>query len=190
MRMLHAFAPVMLFTAAMSLPGCQRATGGPLAPVEGAGVSVEDGQAAVLADGALEARVTGRWSSTGANSLRIRYRNGGPAPLRIALAGARMRHSLGEAALRTAVDATGVDMTDAREDNNQGKTLFSLDEGGGAEAGMVELPAGATREIDADLTSFANEGSVGEGDRITVTVPLATRSADLAFSAARPSGLP
>jgi hypothetical protein len=185
--MRRALAPAMLLAAAMSLPACQPGSGGPLEPVEGADVRIEADRVALLSDGGLETRVTGRWSSIGANSLRIRYHNGGATPLRIPLAGTRMRHSLGEAVLHTAIDVTGVDMTDAREDNNQGKTLFSLD--GRVSAGVLDVPAGATREIDADLTSFPNEGSVTHGDRIAVTVPLVTRRAEVAFNAARPSGL-
>jgi hypothetical protein len=188
MRLGPVLATALLFTAATSLPACQRASGGPLDPSEGSGVRVEANQVAVLMDGGLEIKVSGRWSSTGANSLRIRYRNGSSAPLPISLRGITMRHSLGEAALRTAVDTTGVDMTDTREDNNQGKMLFSLDEG--RSVGTLNLPAGATREIDADLTSFANEGAVTQGDRIAVIVPLATRNAEVVFTAARPSGLP
>lgn len=182
----HRCLPAMVLIAAMSLPGCERASGGPLDPVASEGVMVEAGRAAVLTDGGLEARVRGRWSSTGANSLRIRYRNGGATPLRVAIGDIKMQHALGEAALRTAVDATGVDMADAREDNNSGKPLFSLDEG---RRGMLELPAGATREIDADLTSFANQGAVAQGDRIIVTVPLAMRNVQVNVTAARPFGL-
>lgn len=183
----RVFVSAMLLAAATALPACQRVSGGPLDPVEGDDVTIESGRA-VLTEGRLEARVTGRWSTTGPNSMRIAYRNAGSGPVRVTIAGLKMEHELGEAALRTAIDATGVDMTDAREDNNQGKPLFSLDGGGGA--GVLDVPAGAMREVDADLTPFANAGGVEQGDRLVLTVPLATRSVAVTFTAARPSGLP
>jgi hypothetical protein len=169
------------------LPACQPGSAGPLDPVAGSGVTVETGQVALLVDGLIEARVSGRWSSKTVNELHIRYRNGGTKPLRIALTGIQMQHSLGKAALITAVDVTGVDMTDKREDNDQGKMLFSLDaNGGGGATGVLDLPAGATREISCELTGFAKTGEVVRGDMVISTIPLATRSAKATFTAAGP----
>lgn len=183
----------MLLVAVAALSACQPDSGGDLHPVASDGIRVEDRKFAVLNDGAVEARVSARWSDIGSNSMVIRYRNGGATPVKISLKNLRMRHAIGEAYVRTAIDSTGVDMTDAREDNNRGKTLFSLDgeaDGGGQGAGTLEVPAGATREIDASLTSFANEGRVAAGDRVTATVPLVGRNAEMAFTAVRLSLLP
>jgi hypothetical protein len=188
-----ARASVALLIAALALSACQPDSGGEMHPVETAGVTIEGGKMAVLTDGRLEARITARWSDTGSNSMIIRYRNGGATPVKISLKNLHMRHASGEAYVRTAIDSTGVDMTDAREDNNRGKTLFSLDgeaDGGGQGTGVLEVPAGATREIDASLTSFANEGRVAGGDRVTATIPLVGRNAEMAFTAVRPSLLP
>lgn len=183
----------MLLIAAFALSGCQPDSGGDLHPVKTGGVMIEDGKMAVLTDGQLEARVIARWSDIGSNSMIIRYRNGGTTPVKISVKDLHMRHIIGEAYVRTVTDRTGVDMTDVREDNNRGKTLFSLDgeaDGGGQGTGMLEVPAGATREIDASLTSFANEGRVAAGDRVTATIPLVGRNAEMAFTAVRPSLLP
>ncbi|MET0245440.1 MAG: hypothetical protein ABW182_01705 [Sphingomonas sp.] len=177
----------------MALSACQPDSGGDLYPIKSADVTVRDGKVAILSDGPMEARVTARWSDIGSNSMVIRYRNSGTTPVRIPVKALRMRHAIGEAYVRTVIDRTGVDMTDAREDNNRGKTLFSLDgeaDGGGQGSGVLEVPAGATREIDAFLTSFANEGRVAAGDRVTATVPLAGRNVAVAFIARRPSLLP
>jgi hypothetical protein len=188
-----AIASTLLLVVATTLPACQPDSGGDLHPVASAGIRVEDRTFAVLADGRVEARVTARWSDIGSNSMVIRYRNGGATPVRISLKDLRMHHAIGEAYVRTAIDSTGVDMTDAREDNNRGKTLFSLDgeaDGGGQGSGTLEVPAGATREIDASLTSFANEGRVAAGDRVTATIPLVGRNVEVAFIARGPSLLP
>lgn len=183
----------MSLIVAFALSSCQPNSGGDLHPVKTGGVMIEDGKMAVLTDGQLEARVTARWSDIGSNSMTIRYRNGGTTAANISVKALRMRHAIGEAYVRTAIDSTGEDMTDAREDNNRGKTLFSLDgeaDGGGQGAGMLEVPAGAAREIDASLTSFANEGRVAAGDRVTATISLVGRNAEMVFTAVRPSLLP
>jgi hypothetical protein len=188
MRAPRALASAMILASAVFLSACQPGSAGPLAPVAGSGVKVEAGPVALLVDGTIEARVSGRWSSTTVNELRIRYRNGGTTPLRIALTGIQMQHALGKAALITAVDVTGVDMTDKREDNDQGKMLFSVDaaEGGGGTGAVLDVPAGATREISCEFTSFARAGAVARGDTVVSTIPFATRSAKATFTAASP----
>jgi hypothetical protein len=188
MRGPRALASAALLVSAVMLPACQPGAAGPLAPVAGPGVTVEAGPVAVLVDGPVDARVSGRWSSKTVNELRIRYRNGGTAPVRIALTGIQMQHALGKAVLNTAVDITGVDMADKREDNDQGKMLFSVDRGagGGGNSGVLDLPAGATREISCELTGFAREGAVARGDTVVSTIPFATRSAKATFTAAGP----
>jgi hypothetical protein len=188
MRVHRALASANIVAGALLLSACQPGSAGPLAPVAGSGVTIETGQVALLVDGPIEARVSGRWSSTTVNELRIRYRNGGTRPVQIALTGIQMQHSLGKAALITAVDVTGVDMTDKREDNDQGKMLFSLDtgEGVGGTRGVLDVPAGATREISCELTGFAKAGGVVRGDTVVSTIPFSTRSAKATFTAAGP----
>ncbi len=189
----RTFASALLLGAATALSACQPDSGGDLHPVASAGIRIEDRKIAVLTDGAVEARVTARWSDTGSNSMVIRYHNGGTTTVKIPVKAIHMRHAIGEAYVRTVIDRTGVDMMDNREDNDQGKTLFSLNgeaDGGGQGSGVLEVPAGATREIDAFLTSFANEGRVAAGDPVTATVPLVGRNVEVAFTARAPSLLP
>jgi hypothetical protein len=186
----RASASAILLACAVLLTACQPGSAGPLEPVAGSGVKVEAGQIALLVDGPIEARVSGRWSSTTVNELHIRYRNGGTTPLRIALTGIQMQHSLGKAALITAVDVTGVNMTDKREDNDQGTVLFSLDAGGGSARGVLDVPAGATREISCEFTPFAKAGAVARGDTVVSTIMFATRSAKVTFTTASPPWSP
>lgn len=158
-------------------------------PVKTGGVTIEDGKMAVLTDGHLEARITARWSDTGSNSMIIRYRNVGIKPVTLAMKGIGMRHTLGEAGLHTAVDVTNVDLADSREDNDLARTLYSPDGKayeGGLVPGVLEVPIGATRIVDADLTPFSNSTRVSRGDRVMVVIPMASRSVELPFTAVRP----
>ncbi|TVV74447.1 hypothetical protein [Sphingomonas solaris] len=117
--------------------------------------------------------------------MRIAYRNVGQAPRMIAIGGLKMSHAAGEAALRTAVDATGVDLTDARADNDRPHVIFALENGSDNPA-KLDLPPGASREIDAELTSFTSTGSVRPGDRIAATIPMGRQPVDVTFVARSP----
>jgi len=185
--MRHALASFIGMASALLLPGCQPGSAGPLDPVTGNGVTVEADRVALVTDGAVEARVSGQWSSMQNNSLTIRYRNAGNKPLRIALSGFKMEHLTDPADLLSAVDRTGVDMTDARNDNNEGKVLFSLEGYGGSIhlSATLDLPVGATRELHCDFTGFSDARQVTYGDPITATIPLGSRSAKVNFTAAR-----
>jgi len=175
---------LLILAATLLLSGCERSSGGPLQPISRDGVGIEDGQVATLIDGELKVRVTGDWSTTGSNGLNIRYRNDGAKPLRIMITRVKMKHAMGTSVLLTAVDYTGVNMTDTREDNDRGRILFSRDQGGGV--GVLDVPARSTRELNCYLSSFANEGSVARGDPIGATIPTATGSAEIAFTTIRP----
>ncbi|WP_442679693.1 hypothetical protein ACSBM8_00360 [Sphingomonas sp. ASY06-1R] len=173
------FAALLLATA------CMRSFGGPLDPVPAAGMEIGADHAALLNNGGLTARVTGQWSGKDSNSLLIVYHNGGPAPRTVAIHALKMTHPIGEAALRTALDTTGIDLTDARTDNDRAPILFSLDDAKRAPA-ILTVPSGASRTVDAGLTSFANDGFVRPGDRIVATIPLGDRAARLTFIARTP----
>lgn len=181
--MIRAGGASILIAAAL-LAACQRGSGGPLDPVAGPDVRAEAGAAQVAAEG-LSASITGRWSSDGAQSLRISYRNAGVAPARIAVGALKLTHASGEAALRTAVDATGTDLTDARADNDRPRVLYVLEESA-THAATLDVPPGATREIDSEFTSFSNESAVTRGDRIVAAVPLGATTVSVTFSAGNP----
>jgi len=184
MRLLLPIVQALLLVAALSVGGCERSAGGPLEPAPQDGVSIVANKTAMLVDGQLVTHVTGDWSSTGSNGLTIHYINKGALPLRITLSDIKMRHMLGKAVLSIAIDYTGVNMTDKREDNDRGNMVYSLDKGGGS--GVLVVPGHSTRVLNCYLSNFANEGSVARGDKITATIPLATRSADVSFTAIRP----
>ncbi|WP_344694848.1 hypothetical protein [Sphingomonas cynarae] len=169
----------------MLTTACQRSTGGPLEPVPSAGIEAGQDRSAILRDGDIIARVTARWSSTGENSLRINYRNAGQVRRTVAIDGLKMTHSTGEAALRTAVDATGVDLADTRTDNDRPRVLFALENGTGTPS-PLELPPGVSRDVDAELTSFSNDGAIQTDDRIIATIPMGDRAAAVIFVARKP----
>ena len=181
-----AWLPMLALAAVLMLASaCQRSTGGPLEPVPSGGVEAGPDRSAVVHDGNITARVTGRWSATGENSLRVTYRTAGPSSRMIAVEGLKMTHPAGEAALRTAVDATGVDLADARADNDRPRVLFALQGGAGAPSAL-DLPPGASRDVDAELTSFSNDRAVKSGDRVVATIPMGDRAATVTFVAQKP----
>lgn len=172
--------------AALALGGCQRGTGGPL-EASGTSEAAPGGDRAVtLVDAGLTAKVSGRWSSQGANSLQIIYSNTGPGDRKLDLSALAMTHPLGEAALATAVDATGVDLADKRADNDRPRVIYELQDRPSMPA-VLDVPAGATREVDAELTSFANDGQVAAGDRVTAAIPMGARTMRITLVAARPA---
>ena len=172
--------------ALVLLAACQSATGGPLDPVAAPGVTRESDErwshAAVITADGLSARVVGRWSSRRAQTIRITYRNGGTDPVAIRLRDLKLTHPLGEAALWTAVDATGTDMTDSTEANDTPRILYKVDDPA-THAATLDVPSGATRELDTELTSFANEGEAAPGDRIEGTIPMGARTVTVTFAA-------
>lgn len=173
------------------LPACQAGSGGPLVPVAAPGVErVADerwGQAAIVRNGTLTARIVGRWNGERAQTLRITYRNGGPAPVRITMAGLKLMHGPDVAGLWTAVDATGVDLADARPDNNEGPLLYALNDPATHDRGLV-VPAGASREVDAELTSFGRP--IAAGSEVVAVVPVASGSVRVTFTTGRAGLLP
>lgn len=117
--------------------------------------------------------------------MRVTYRNAGEAPLTIAVDGFKMTRPTGDAALRTAVEATGVNLADALDDEiDRGRILHALENGGDARATLRLLP-GASRDVDAELTSFSNEGAVKAGDRIVATIQMANVTATGTFVATK-----
>lgn len=179
------FLPFSLAATLVLTTACQRSTGGPLEPVPSDGIEAEQDQSAVLRDGDIIARVTARWSSTGENSLRINYRNVGKVPRSVAIDALKMTHSTGEAALRTAVDATGVDLSDVRTDNDRPRVLFALENGTGKPPAL-DLPPGASRDIDAELTSFSNDGAVQTDEKVVATIPMEHRAPTITFVTRKP----
>jgi len=179
--------------AAMLLAACQPGSAGPLDPVAAPGVERQDDErwhhAAVVSDGPLTARIVGRWSTRGGQTLRVSYRNAGAAPVSIRVSDFKLVHAADEAALQTAVDATGVDMTDAREDNNRPRVLFSL-EGDRRGAATVSIAPGTTRVIEAELTSLADADALAEDGEVVATIPMAGGARSVTFRLAGPPGHP
>lgn len=97
------------------LASARQSTGGPLEPAPSARVEIGSERSALLHNGDISARVTARWSSTGENALKVRYRNSGRVLQKVAIDALQMAHPTGDPVLRTAVDATGVDRRPRQE---------------------------------------------------------------------------
>jgi hypothetical protein len=80
--LLFSLAATLVLTSA-----CQRGTGGPLDPVPSAGIEAAQDRSALIRDGDITACVTGRWSASGKNSVRITDRNVGRASHTVAIDG-------------------------------------------------------------------------------------------------------
>lgn len=174
-----------LTTVLILASACQSSTGGPLEPTPSAGVEIGRDRSALVRNGDLSARVTARWSSTGENSMRISYRNAGRVLQKVAIEELQMTHSTGDAALRTAVDATGIDLADARTDNDRPRVLFALENGEGASL-KLELPPGASRNVDAELTNFSNATAARAGEKVIATIPMGSRAVAVTFVTRKP----
>lgn len=174
------------------IAGCSRTTGGPLDPVVGADVQVtadpDGNRAATIRSGAVSARITARWSDTGGQSVRIAYANRRTDPVRIDLATLAMAGPAGEAVVMSVADVSDTDLLDTRTDNDDARVLLQRDATGRAR-GMLVLPPGAQREVDAQLSPFSNTAA-SAGSRIVVRIPMAATVADVPFVARRPALLP
>lgn len=177
--------PLSLVTVLMLTSACQSSTGGPLEPVRSAGVEVGQDRSATVRNGDISAHVTARWSSTGENSMRIRYRNAGPVLQKVSIDALQMTHATGDAALRTAVDATGVDLADARADNDRPHVLFALENGEGSSS-TLDLPPGTSRDVDAELTSFSNGAAARTGEEVIATIPMGNKAIAVTFVTRKP----
>jgi|GEM_PF-7085918 len=182
-----------LTMAALLLASCSRSTGGPLDPMEAPGVQLSetaDGdRAATVRAGAVSARVTGRWSDTGGQSARIVYANRGRTAVRIELGTLTMTGPAGEAVVMSAADVTNIDLLDTRTDNDDARVLVERDDDGAA-SGSLDLPAGAERRVDAQLSPFSNSVAAAAGNEITLRLPMPKAPRDLRFVTRRPSMLP
>lgn len=187
-RMIRALA-----TAALFLTACSRSTGGPLDPVEAPGVRLskdaDGGRAATVDAGAVSARVTARWSDTGGQSAMLVYANRGRTPVRMELGTLTMTGPAGEAVVMSAADVTDTDLLDNRTDNDDARPLLRRDDAGTASGGL-DVPPGAQRRVDAQLSPFSNTSAAAAGNGITLRVPMPDGTRDIAFVARQPSLLP
>jgi hypothetical protein len=176
-----------MMIAWVGLGGCQPGSAGSLDPVAAPGVERVDDEiwshAAIINDGPVSARIVGRWSSERSQTLRVSYRNNGKATVRIDVTKLKMAHPSGDAVLRTAVDATGVNMTDAREDNDAPRMLYLVDKPT-IYSPVMEIGPGQTRDLDSSFTVFSNDGVVAEGDRVSAAVPMPAGPRSIAFTLA------
>ncbi|MGY4398798.1 hypothetical protein ACVWZA_004008 [Sphingomonas sp. UYAg733] len=178
---------------ALLLAACSRSTGGPLEPVETPGVQVSkdaDGdRAATVQAGAVSARVSAHWSDTGGQSVMLVYNNRGRTGVRIQLGMLAMSGPAGEAVVMSAADVTNVDLLDKRTDNDDARVLLQRDDYGKA-SGRLDLPAGAERRVDAQLSPFSNMTATAAGNEVTLRVPMPSAPRRVGFVARRPSLLP
>lgn len=175
--------------ALLLLAACNRSTGGPLEPVEASGVQLSrdtDGRtAATVRTGAVSARVTAHWSDTGGQSANVVYTNRGSVPVRIDLSTLAMTGPAGEAVVMSAADVTDTDLLDARTDNDDARPLLQRDARGTA-SGVLALPPGSERRVDAQLSPFSNTVAAGDGNAITLRLPMPDALRDIRFVARRP----
>ncbi|WP_294327902.1 hypothetical protein [uncultured Sphingomonas sp.] len=176
--------------ALLLLAACHRSTGGPLEPVEAPGLLLSqdaDGRpTATIRTGPVSARVAAHWSDTGGQSANIVYTNRGTAPVRIDLTTLAMTGPAGEAVVMSAADVSETDLLDARTDNDDARSLLQRDARGTA-SGVLALPPGAERRVDAQLSPFSNTVAASDGNAITLRLPMPNGSRDIRFVARKPS---
>jgi hypothetical protein len=178
---------------ALLLAGCSRNTGGPLDPVEAPGVQLSKdaggNRTATVHAGAVSAQVSARWSDTSGQSAMLVYTNHGARAAHIELGSLAMSGPAGEAVVMSAADVTNVDLVDARTDNDDARVIVQRDDNGVAR-GSLDLPAGAERRVDAQLSPFSNTKAAGAGNQVTLQMPMPSASRTIGFVARRPSLLP
>lgn len=174
---------------ALLLAACSRSTGGPLDPVEAPGVQLSKDtggkRTATVRAGAVSARVSARWSDTGGQSAMLVYNNNGDTAVRIELGALTMSGPAGEAVVMSAADVTNVDLLDTRTDNDDARVLVQRDDSGIAR-GRLDLPAGAERRVDAQLSAFSNTVAAAAGSEVMVHVPMPGAPRNVGFVARRP----
>lgn len=179
--------------ALLLLAACGRSTGGPLEPVAAPGLLLSqdvDGQpTATVRTGSVSARIAARWSDTGEQSATIVYANRGTAPVPIDLGRLAMTGPAGEAVVLSAADVTDTDLLDTRTDNDEARPLLQRDAHGTA-SGVLPLPPGAERRVDAQLSPFSNTVAASAGDAITLRLPMPNGARAIRFVARKPSLLP
>lgn len=182
-----------LAMAALLLSACGRSTGGPLDALEAPGVQLskdaEGDRAATVRAGAVSVQVTARWSDTGGQSAMLAYDNRGRTAVRIGLGTLTMTGPAGQAVVMSAADVTDTDLMDARTDNDDARVVLRRDRDGAIEGGL-ELPAGARRSVDVQLSPFSNTTAVAAGNTVILRVPMPKEPRDIGFIARRPSWLP
>lgn len=183
----------LAIAALILLAACSRSSGGPLEPVQAPGVQLSkdaDGKtAATVRTGSVSASVTAHWSDTGGQSANVVYANRGSVPVRIDLSTLTMAGPAGEAVVMSAADVTDTDLLDARTDNDDAHPLLQRDASGTA-SGMLELPPGTERQVDAQLSPFSNTTAAKGGNAITLRLPMPDAARDIRFVARKPSLLP
>lgn len=176
--------------SAFLLAACSTSTGGPLEPLEAPGVQISQGdRRAMIETRGVSARVTARWSDTGGQSAMLVYANRGRTAVSIDLSTLAMTGPAGEAVIMSAADVTDTDLRDARTDNDDARVLLQRDRNGTAN-GILDLPVGAERRVDAQLSPFSNTTPAASGDRVTLRMPMPEGPRSLAFVARRPPMLP
>jgi hypothetical protein len=179
-----------LIAATLLLTACGRSTGGPMEPVEAPGIQMSedhDGvRAATVHEGSVSARVVARWSDTGGQSAKIVYANQGRTAVRIDLGTLSMTGPAGEAVVMSAADVTNTNLLDKRSDNDDARVLLERDNNGVAK-GKLDLPAGAERRVDAQLSPFSNTVAAEAGERVIVHVPMPGASLNVASVTRNPS---
>jgi hypothetical protein len=176
---------IRLLVSALALSlaiGCQAGDFGNLEPlIEGTTEKGEQPHSAVVRAGEVSATLSARWASEASQSAEIRYVNQGKAPVSIALSRLVLRHPrLGEAALWTASDMTGID----RKTNNQdAPIIYNLDDAA-AQATQLIVKPGEPRFLSIGFTNYPGTERIRKGDRVVMTVPLgSTQDAKIQFDA-------
>lgn len=179
--------------AAVLLTACGMDSGGPLDPVASATVRIsaddQDGRAASLVSRTVSVRVTARWSDMGGQSAVLTYANAGRDAVRIDLTDLAMTGPAGRAVPASAADVTDTDLTDARTDNDDARTLLRR-RTDGAMTGSIDIEAGASRRVDVQMTPFSNTQRAMRDDAITMHVPFPDGARTIGFVARNPSILP
>jgi hypothetical protein len=167
--------------ALLVLTGCPRGSTGIMGPVIGGGV--EQGarrRDAVVRAGDVSATISGRWASESSQSADISYVNKGRLPVSIDLPRLSLVHqTLGRADLWAVSDLTGADRA---KNNISPPVIYDLDDPATRSMRLTVKP-GEPRDLSIDFTNYPGEERIKAGDRVTMTVPLGSRDAQIVFEA-------
>lgn len=173
----------MAVVTALALAACSPGNEGWLVPEPAVGVTIDQRKGATIAaeirDSDLTVRVGGTWASQGHQALDLTYRNTGPVPQRVALASLGITLRGETAMLDTLDDVTGVDVS------KPGNTAVPRALIAGTAPPSLVIPPGEARVVLARFANFRADPRIGVGDTVEITVPLATTSRRLVFTAER-----
>ena len=175
-RLRRAALPSALISIAAFTTACQPGSVGPLEAAPGVPRGAPDvyghSSALVMADG-LVAIVSGSWTTRlSANhiDLRVTYRNDGRRVVALSGAGFAARRGGDRAEVTQTSDMTGVDLADARTDNDEARQILSVYNG--PPTSTIRIRPGETTIVEATTSFTDGVTDLGAGQDVFVRVPV------------------